>query len=304
MDTIITAIKTDLPNCLNAGRIMLVSFFVLAVFMQYVGILSRPVNWADVILKLVIGLVLIQNYTYIMDTTRTIVSDVDVMVNPNQDYVSQYAQISNNAHQQHEASIQQGVLSQVQNALFGWLSIHTLIINLSFIFYGILSKVMEAVRFSMTAILYKLGPVLIPLVLFQSTVHMVRGWYVSYVAVLCWPILWHIVLAIAVSLSANNPSLEQFACINFAVCFVLVFSPVIVNHIIAGIGTGSSSALAGYISSKTTTDVITKTGSAALGFTAARLVQPVIDKYFPSPTTSEGNFKDTMLGDKDKGDKK
>ncbi len=283
---------------------MLASFFVLAVFLQYVGVLSRPVNWADVIVRLVIGLVLIQNYTWIMDTTRTVVSDVDVMVNPNQDYVSQYAQISNNAHQQHEASIQQGVLSQVENTLFGWFSLHTLIMNLSFIFYSIMSKVMEAVRYTMTAILYKLGPVLIPLILFQSTIHMVKGWFVSYVSVLCWPILWHIVLAMAVTISGNNPTLEQFACINFAVCFVLIFSPLIVNHIVAGIGTGSSSALAGYISSKTTVDTINKTGGFALGFTASRIVQPFIDKHFPSPTTSSGDFKDTMLNDKDSGGKK
>lgn len=283
---------------------MLASFFVLAVFLQYVGLLSRPINWADVILRLVIGLVLIQNYTWIMDTTRTVVSDVDVMVNPNQDYVSQYAQISNNAHQQHEASIQQGVLSQVQNALFGWFSMHTLIMNLSFIFYSIMSKVMEAVRYTMTAILYKMGPVLVPLILFQSTIHMVKGWYVSYVSVLSWPILWHIVLGIAVTISGSNPTLEQFACINFAVCFVLLFSPLIINHITAGIGAGSSSALAGYISSKTTVDTITKTGNVALGFTASRIIQPFIDKYHSSPTTASGEFKDTMMGDKDSGGKK
>jgi type IV secretory pathway VirB6-like protein len=137
------------------------------------------------------------------------------MVNPNQDYVSQYAQISNNAHQQHEASIQQGILSQAVNTLFGWFSLHTLIMNLSFIFYSIMSKVMEAVRYTMTAILYKLGPVLIPLILFQSTIHMVKGWFVSYVSVLCWPILWHIVLAMAVTISGNNPTLEQFAFFSF-----------------------------------------------------------------------------------------
>ena len=283
---------------------MLASFFVLAVFLQYVGLLSRPINWADVIVRLVIGLVLIQNYTWIMDTTRTVVSDVDVMVNPNQDYVSQYAQISNNAHQQHEASIQQGILSQVTNTLFGWLSLHTLIINLSFIFYSIMSKVMEAVRYTMTAILYKLGPVLIPLVLFQSTIHMVKGWFVSYVSVLCWPILWHIVLAMAVTISGSNPTLEQFACINFAVCFVLIFSPLIINHIVAGIGTGSSSALAGYISSKTTVDTINKTGGLAVGFAASKIVQPIIDRYTQSATTASGDFKDTMMGNKDSGGQK
>jgi hypothetical protein len=58
------------------------------------------------------------------------------------------------------------------------------------------------------------------------------------------------------------------------------------------------------MSSKTTSDILTKTGGLAVGFAASRIVQPVMDKYFSSPTTSSGDFKDTMLNDKDSGGKK
>lgn len=306
MDVVIAAVKNDLPNCLSTGQTMLVSLFVVAVFVRYVGLLSHPVSWADVIVRLVIGFVLLQNYILVMDTTRDIVTGVDQMVNPNQDFVSQYATMSNNAEKIHQASIQPSILSQVTNTLFGWLSLHTLIINLSFIFYAVISKVMEAVRYTMTAILYKMGPVLIPLVLFQSTGHMVKGWFVSYVSVLSWPILWHIVLAIAVTLAGTNQGLEQFACMNFAVCFVLVFSPFIVNHLVAGIGAGSSSAMAGLMSSQSTLGLMTTVGHGTVSGVASKFVQPLMQKYFPqtnSPTVSAGKFKDTMMGGDNSGGK-
>ena len=100
MDLVLTAVKADLNNILNAGHYMLASFFVLAVFFNFVGIMSRNVNWAEVVLRLVIGLILLQNYIWIMDTTRNIVVSVDEMINPNQDFVSQYAAMSDNFHKQ------------------------------------------------------------------------------------------------------------------------------------------------------------------------------------------------------------
>ena len=306
MDVVIAAVKNDLPNCLSTGQTMLISLFVLAVFVRYVGLLNSPVSWADVIVRLAIGFVLLQNYTLIMDTTRDIVNGVDQMVNPNQDFVNQYATMSNNAEKLHQASIQQSILGQVTNALFGWLSLHTLIINLSFIFYAVISNVMEAVRYTMTAILYKMGPVLIPLVLFQSTAHMVKGWFVSYVSVLSWPILWHIVLAIAVTLAGSNQGLEQFACMNFAVCFVLVFSPFIVNHLVSGIGASSSAAMAGHMSSQSTLGLMTNLGYGTVSGVASKFVQPLVNKYSPqtdSPTVSAGQFKDAMMGKDNSGGK-
>ena len=296
MDQIIQAVQVDLPNSINAGHIMLVSLFVVAVFVRYTGLLSHQVNWADVIVRLVIGFVLLQNYTAIMDTTRTIVSDVDITINPTQDYVTQYATMSQNIQQRQQSLTRQSILTQIGNGFFGPFSLHNLIINLSFIFYAIVSKIMEAVRYSMTAILYKIGPVLIPLILFESTGHIVKGWFVSYVSVLCWPILWHIVLAIAVNLSnqqmVSSNIVEQFAAINFAVCFVLVFSPFIINSLVAGVGTGTSAGLAGLMSTNVTSNVMGNTGQAVFKSTTGL----ISDRFVQNSTTSSGKFKDTMMG--------
>ena len=305
MDLVISVIKADLNNALNAGRVMLVSFFVLAVFIRYIGILSHHANWADVIVRLVIGFVLLQNYTWIMDTTRTVISDVDQTVNPEQDYVTQYANMSQTMQTKNENTTSQSILTQITTAVtnFGRYTLRNLIINLSFIFYGLISKIMEAIRYSMAGILYKTGPVLIPLILFESTGRVVKGWYTSYISVLCWPILWHITLSIAVNIGnqiMSNGGVEQFASLNFAVCFVLIFAPFIINSFIAGVGSGSASGLAGLMSSNTTTGLVASTGQAGFKLTGGF----INDKFTKNATTSSGPFKDTMMGGNGGGDKK
>ncbi len=305
MDLVLLAIKADLDNVLNAGRYMLASFFLLAVFINYVGILSRSVNWADVIVRLVIAFILLQNYVWLMDTTRNIVISIDQTISPNQNTVSQYAAMSDNIWKLHEESTRPSIISQIK-FIFSSAIFHNLIINLSFFLYSALAKVMEAVRYSMIAILYKLGPTLIPLILFQSTAGVVKGWFTSYVSILCWPILWHIVLGIAVSLSNGNHSIEQFACINFAVCFVVVFSPLIINSLISGMGVGSSSAIAGLLSSKAAVGLMSTTGQVGVTTLASRAVQPFMQRLSSinkTPTTAAGSFKNLMLGDKNKGEK-
>ncbi len=310
MDLIIAAVKVDLNDALNTGRYMLVSLFGVAVFVRYTGLLSHHVNWADIVLRVVVGFILLQNYTWVMDTTRNIVVGVDETINPNQDFVSQYAIMGQNIQKRNQDMTRQSVLTQIKNGLFGPLSLHNFVINLSFIAYAVLSKVMESVRYSMTAILYKLGPVLIPLVLFQSTGAVVRGWMTSYVSVLCWPILWHIVLGIAVNLSnqqiASGSIVEQFVSINFAVCFVLVFSPLIVNHLVSGVGAGAASALAGIASSKAVINMMTGMGQAGVALAAAKVAQPLMQRFSKldkTPTTADGKFKSVMLGDQNKGEK-
>ena len=305
MDLVLLAVKADLNNSLNAGRYMLVSFFLLAVFIKYIGILSHNVNWADVILRLVIGFILLQNYVWIMDTTRNTVVSVDEMINPNQDFVSQFSNMSKTIQKKHEDTTNQSILSQVTQAVvnFGRYTIRNLIINLSFVFYALISKVMEAVRFSLVAILYKLGPVLIPFVLFQSTGSVVKGWFTSYVSALCWPILWHIVLSIAVTLGnqlMTTGGLEQFACLNLSLCFVLIFSPFIVNSLVAGVGAGSSAAIGGIVSTNTATKLLAISGQGGIRTAAYRVFNPMIQ----NSTILPGKFKNFMLGDdKDKGAK-
>ncbi len=101
MDLILLTVRADLSNVLNAGRYMLLSLFAVAVFMNFLNILKYNINWADVILRLVIGVILLQNYTWVMDTTRNISVGVDEMVNPNQDFISQYSLINQNMQKQH-----------------------------------------------------------------------------------------------------------------------------------------------------------------------------------------------------------
>ncbi len=299
MDIVLSVVRNDLATVLSTGRYMLVSLFILAVFVNYIGVLNQGTNWADVIIRLVIGFVLLQNYIWIMDTTYNIVSGVDQTINPNQNYVDQYATMSNNMQNQFQQNTQQNIASQIGNALFGRFSLHNLIINLSFIFYAVISKIMEAIRYSFTGIWYKLGPILIPLILFRSTASVLKGWYTSYVAVLCWPILWHIAISIAVALSnqigATGGGIEQFACLNFAVCFVVIISPFIVSGLIAGTG-GSSSVGAGGILS---TNQLANTTTGMYKDAMKTFKNAGVRTGTSTPTTSNGKFKDFMTGNED-----
>jgi hypothetical protein len=299
MDIVLSVVRNDLATVLSTGKYLLVSLFILAVFVNYIGVLNQGINWADVIIRLVIGFILLQNYIWIMDTTYNIVSGVDQTINPNQNYVDQYATMSQNMQNQFQQNTQQNIASQIGNALFGKFSLHNLIINLSFIFYALISKIMEAIRYSFTGIWYKLGPILIPLILFRSTASVLKGWYTSYVAVLCWPILWHIALSIAVALSnqiaQTGGGIEQFACLNFAVCFVVIISPFIVSGLIAGTG-GSSSVGAGGILS---TNQLANTTTGLYKDTMKTFKNAGVRTGNSTPTTSNGKFKDFMTGNED-----
>ncbi len=303
MDIVLAAIKTDLSSVLDAGRYLLTGLFILAVFNSYVGILSKTVNWTDVILRLVIGFVLLQNYVWVMDTTRDIVIGIDQMVNPEQSTINQYAQMNDNMQKQYEANTQRSLVEQVKTFFFGHL--HTLVVNLSFIFYAVISKIMEAIRYSLVGILYKLGPILIPLILFTSTDKVLKGWYTHYVSVLCWPILWHIALSVAVALSeqvgATGQGIEQFACLNFAVCFVLILSPMIVSSLVAGVGMGGAASMIGFMA----TNALFGAGRQSLRQLSGgangnnkyspQVLPPSAYQSTGTPTVMGGKFKDVML---------
>ncbi|MBP9854907.1 MAG: hypothetical protein KBD53_08575 [Candidatus Omnitrophica bacterium] len=258
MDYIIDVVKGDLGRILFSGQFMLSSLFLLAVVTQYLGVIQHKDGWTGLLLRLTIGFILLQNYTWLMDTTRVIVEGVDVMINPDQSFINQYATMSDNLRQEYEANVQKSITSQILN--FGKNTIHNLIINLSFIFYAVISKIMEAIRYSITAILYKLGPVLIPLILFNSTKRVLSGWFTSYVSVLAWPILWHITLAIAVAISRKigltGDGIEYFVALNFAVGFILISSPMIISSLAAGVGAGAAASLAGAFASKSAIDTL------------------------------------------------
>lgn len=307
MDLVIEAVKNDLGMVLSTGRYMLGSLFLLAVVINYLGMLQNKAGWAALILRLALGFILLQNYIWVMDTSRTIIAGLDDRINPEQSYVEQYAQMSINMQKQLEDNTQQSLLSKAKDFLFAKFTLHNLVINLSFIFYAIVSKVMEAIRYCVIAILYKLGPVLIPLILFDSTRRVLRGWFSSYLSVLCWPILWHIVLSVAVTLSSmigpSGEGMEQFAALNFSVCFVLMFTPMIVAGIMAGFGAGGAAALAGVMSSKMIVNTIERAGQAgrhlinrvAFIHRGGGALQSAAG-YRSTPTVMKGKFRDSLIG--------
>lgn len=264
MDFVIDAVKSDLGLVLETGWYLLGGLFSLAVFLHYLGVLSTKVNWASLLIRFIIGFVILQNYVWIMDLTKDIVVGLNDRINPEQSAILQYAQMSENMQQAYEAEIQPSLINNVKNFLFGKFTLHNIIINISFIFFGIVTNVMETIRYSLLAILYKMGPILVPLILFQATRRVLQGWYVSFVSILAWPILWHITLSIAVALSAQivqtGEGIEQFAALNFAVCFVLIFSPMIISGLVAGIGLGGAAVLAGAVASRSTFNSINKVG--------------------------------------------
>ncbi len=299
MDLVLLAVKNDLDNVLQTGGYLLTTLFTLAVFINYLGILSNKSNWSDLLMRLVVGFILIQNYVWVMDTTKNIVVGLDQKINPEQSYVNQYAAMSDNMQKTYEANTQTNFVSQV-TGLFGRFTLHNLIINLSFIFYAVISKVMESIRYALVGIMYKLGPVLVPLILFSSTSKILKGWFTSYVSILCWPILWHIALSVAVALSAqigsSGQGIEQFACLNFAVCFVLIFTPLIISSLVAGVGIGGAASIAGAVISRTALNSITQLGKTTVRTMAAvgSGVQAMQD--LRTPTTMSGKFKTFMTG--------
>ena len=265
MDFIIGVINSDLAGIIQLGKYLLGGFFILASFITYLGVFQNKANWAGLIVSLVVGFVLLQNYVWVMEITRDIVTGIDLKISPDQNATNQYVIMCENMQKIYENNQQKGF----SLAIFGTKTLHNLTINLSFIFYSIVSNVMQAVRYSITAIIYKLGPILMPLILFNSTKKVLQGWFVSYVSVLSWPILWHIALSIAVALSGQiSPTLdgiEKFAMMNFAVCFVLIFSPMIATSLAAGIGVGAAASLASMGAINKVTEGIRSSGKIAGG---------------------------------------
>ena len=269
MDFIINIIKNDISGILGLGRLLIGSFFILAVLFMYLGIFSnKQANWSGLIFRLVVGFVLLESYTWILDMVKDIVVGIDKTINPQTTAANQYLLMSQNMQNVYEQNQQKGF----SLAVFGKKTLHNLTINVSFIFYAIVSNVMQAVRYTVIGILYKLGPLLIPFIVFKSTIRIIEGWFKSYVAVISWPILWHIVLSIAVALSGNIPptleGIEQFVMLNFAVCFVLIFSPMIISNLISGAGIGTAASLAAFGAVHKISEYSKRGGRAALSGTA------------------------------------
>jgi hypothetical protein len=266
MDVIFAAIDSDLAGTLILGRTLLGAFFILACFFMFIGIFStKEANWSGLILRLVIGFVLLQNYIEIMSMVRDIITGIDTTINPDISAADQYMTMSENMQAIYEENQQSGF----SLAVFGKKTLYNLTINLSFIFYAMVSNIMQAIRYTVAGIIYKLGPLFVPFIVFPSMVNVLSGWFRSYVSVLCWPILWHIVLSIAVTLSASiDPTLDgidKFVMLNFAVCFVLIYSPMIVASFASGSGIGGAASMAALGAVHKLTQYVRQGGRVATG---------------------------------------
>jgi len=297
MDFILDAIRTDLAGILIIGRTLLGSFFIFACFFMYLGIFaSKEANWSGVIFRLILGFVLLQNYALVMDTVKDIIVAVDTAINPSTSAPEQYMIMSQNMQDLYEQNQPKGF----SLAVFGKKTLHNLTINVSFIFYSIVSNVMQAIRYTVAGIIYKIGPLLIPFIVFKSTTRIIEGWFKSYVAVISWPILWHIVLSIAVTMSGSIDltldGVEKFIMLNFAVCFVLIFTPMIMSSLIAGSGIGSAASFAALGAVYKIGEHVKRGGRTATGTLAGGVdssVGAITNGEYGSviPATLSGSFK-------------
>ncbi|MCA9407229.1 MAG: hypothetical protein KC733_00950, partial [Candidatus Omnitrophica bacterium] len=140
MDFILDTIRGDLIGVLTTGRTLLGSFFIMACFFMYLGIFtSKGANWSGLIFRLILGFVLLQNYALVMDSVKDIIVAVDTTINPSESAAEQYMIMSQNMQELYEQNQSTGF----SLAVFGKKTLHNLTINLSFIFYSIVSYVMQ-----------------------------------------------------------------------------------------------------------------------------------------------------------------
>lgn len=301
-ELIINIIKSNLDIVLGAGRGLLLGFLPLAIIITYLGVLRNKSSWLDFFLRVVICFIILGNYEDWMDTIRNISVSIINTVTPN-DFVSQYKSIVESFQQKYAEQLASNPLEAIQNFIKN--SATTLLINLSFLFYSIATFVMNTVRYVFAALLYKIGPLLVPFILFSSTVRVFGGWLTSYISVLFWPLLWRIMLSIAVDQGKHIQQLEldglmTFVAFNMAVAGMIVFSPVILTSIAAGLGAGIAGSLAGAFATKGAFDILSRSGQGTIQGTAgaisgvARSVQGIVGQEM-APLALGGIFMGTGI---------
>ncbi|MCA9404743.1 MAG: hypothetical protein KC897_13220, partial [Candidatus Omnitrophica bacterium] len=92
-DTLINVVKSDLTVSYGVGYILLSGLFPLSAFLTYIGAFKQQVNWSWLIVRLVIGFVLLDQYEFILDTTRLLVQGLHQALGLHTDYVAQYQRI-------------------------------------------------------------------------------------------------------------------------------------------------------------------------------------------------------------------
>ena len=269
MGEIMAAVSTEIADMLVLGRWLLAAFFSLAVLFTYIGLFQNKNGFSRLILSLVIGFVMLQSYVWMMEHTRQIIDGVSYRINGTENYLEEYLNMGALVQEAHEGKVEGGLISKTMDAVanFGKETIHNFVVSSSFIFFSIVTKIMSSIRGCLVGILYLLGPILIPFILFDTTRKILRGWFTSYVGCLSWPILWNLTLKLAVAYAQKFSieegavpldSLEPFVALNFAVGFVVVFSPMIVTSLAHGVGAGAAASLAGAFATNNAVNVVSK----------------------------------------------
>ena len=302
-DNIIGIIKKTIAIDIDTGETLLLKLLPLAILVTYVAVMHRKSNWESLFLRLVIGFVILGGYEFWMDSIRDISVSIINRVSPD-DFITQYTQMVD-AFQQKFAENQTGNFFERLGQGLQYLSTN-IIINLSFLFYSIATYVMNTVRFLLASFLYKIGPLLVPFILFPSTIKIIGGWITSYISVLFWPLLWRIMLSIAVEqgggIPLTNEGLMTFVAFNMAVAAMIIFSPMIITSLAAGIGTGVAASFAGAFATKGAFDVLKRTGKigfkgtagavSGVGKSGLNLTQGAVG--FTAATTIGGSIKNVM----------
>ncbi|MBU1862484.1 MAG: type IV secretion system protein [Candidatus Omnitrophica bacterium] len=268
-------VKDQVGDMINLGRYLTAGLFGLAALFTYVGIFQGKMNFTRLITCLVIGFVMLQSYTWIMDTTRDIVEGINYQINGGEDYLNEFLDMSTMVQQKHEEVVEKGLGSKIMDAVanFGKETMHNFVVSLSFMFFSLIVKIMTSIRNCVIGIMYLLGPLLIPFLLFDTTRKVVRGWFTSYIGCLAWPILWNLTVRLSIAYASTFSitddsvpleALEPFVALNFAVGFVVVFAPMIITSLANGIGAGAAASLAGAFASQSAMNV-TKTGIGTAG---------------------------------------
>lgn len=273
MDIVNSIVAERADQLIVIGRMLLGSFFILATVTTYLGSMQGRQGWTGLFIRLTIGFMLLQNYAFVMTQTEKIVESINQKINPDGSWLERYVEMSSKVYDSYQKNVKRSMLDVVRSLAKN--ALHNFVVNISFIFNSLTMRIMKVVQDTLLAILKTLGPILIPFLVFSSTQNIVVGWYKSYVEILTWPILWGIVLTLAARIGESygifGENLETFVAMNFALGFVILFSPMIVSLISRGLGVGTAASVAATGATLMATNALTGTGSAALASTGGMI---------------------------------
>ncbi len=265
MEVILNFAKQDIEHVIGLGKTLAGGFLVLACLLNYIATVQGKANWPALMVSFVMAIFILHNYVGIMDTTVELIAIVNQEVNKKDTYLSSYIKMVDDFRSVYEQN------QKEKFSIFdiGYKLLHNLITNLSFMFYGAVIYIMKFVREHLLGIMFRLGPLVIPFMVFNNTKKVPIGWYASFVSVCLWPLVWQLVLTYAVEqasqidLSFNN--IVHFVNLNFVVCILVVLTPVLVSSLVAGVGIGAASYITSLFAIKQASELTQRTAKTFAG---------------------------------------